>query len=112
MEASILERMRKGLLQKRDRLTVWLQATRLDIKEVLLGPSSEQSVHGCLDVINDALSKADSKTLGKCEFVMGLLKRNSRKSIIPPEYALSIFLSLSVAIWRVNWNWPGMFRRS
>ncbi len=67
MEALTLERMREGLLQKRDRLTEWLQATPLGKKEVLLGPLSEQSVHCCLDVIDDAISKADSKTLGKCE---------------------------------------------
>ena len=67
MEALILERMRKGLLQKRDRLTEWLNATPLGKKEVLLGPSTEQSVHCCLDVIDDTIAKADSKTLGKCE---------------------------------------------
>ncbi len=67
MEALILERMRKGLLHKRNRLTEWLRATPLDKKEVLLGPSTEQSVLCCLDVIDDAISKADSKTLGKCE---------------------------------------------
>jgi sigma-B regulation protein RsbU (phosphoserine phosphatase) len=36
-------------------------------KKVLLGPSTERSVHARLDVIDDAISKADSKTLGKCE---------------------------------------------
>ena len=67
MEALILERMRKGLLQKRDRLTEWLNATPLDKKEVLLGPSTEQSVRTRLEVIDNTISKADSKTLGKCE---------------------------------------------
>ena len=67
MEAQILDRMRKGLLQKRDRLAEWLRATPLDKKEVLLGPSTEHSVLCSLDVIDDAISKADSKTLGKCE---------------------------------------------
>jgi RNA polymerase-binding transcription factor DksA len=67
MESLILERMHKGLLQKQDSLTEWLHATPLSKKKVLLGPSSEQSVHARLDVIDDAISKADSKTLGKCE---------------------------------------------
>jgi sigma-B regulation protein RsbU (phosphoserine phosphatase) len=67
MEALVLEHMRKGLLQKRDRLNEWLRTTPLAKKEVLLGPSTEQSVHCCLDVIDNAISKADSKTLGKCE---------------------------------------------
>ena len=67
MEALLLERMRDGLVQKQDNLTEWLHATPLGKKKVLLGPSNEQSVHACLDVIEDAISKADSKTLGKCE---------------------------------------------
>ena len=67
MEALLLERIRNGLLQKQDNLTEWLKATPLDKKKVLLGPSTEQSVHACVDVIDDAISKAESKTLGKCE---------------------------------------------
>jgi len=67
MEALLLERMRDGLVQKQDNLTEWLHATPLGKKKVLLGPSNEQSVQACLDVIEDAISKADSKTLGKCE---------------------------------------------
>jgi sigma-B regulation protein RsbU (phosphoserine phosphatase) len=67
MEALILERIRDGLLQKRDRLAEWLHATPPEKKEVLLGPSTEQSVHTRLEVIDDTISKADSKTLGKCE---------------------------------------------
>jgi hypothetical protein len=39
----------------------------MDKKVVLLGPSTEQSVRTRLDVIDDTISKADSKTLGKCE---------------------------------------------
>jgi sigma-B regulation protein RsbU (phosphoserine phosphatase) len=67
MEALLLDRMSKGLLQNRDSLTEWLHATPLGKKKVLLGPSTEQSVQARLDVIDNAISKADSKTLGKCE---------------------------------------------
>jgi sigma-B regulation protein RsbU (phosphoserine phosphatase) len=67
MEALFLERMRKGLLQKKNNLTEWLHTTPSDKKEVLLGPSTEKSVLCCLDVIDGAISKADSKALGKCE---------------------------------------------
>jgi len=67
MEAVIFERIRNGLLQKRERLTEWLHSTPSDKKEVLLGPSTEQSVLCCVDVIEEAIAKADSKTLGKCE---------------------------------------------
>jgi sigma-B regulation protein RsbU (phosphoserine phosphatase) len=71
MEALLLEHMREGLLQKQDNLTEWLHATPLGKKKVLLGPSTEQSVHARLDVIDDAISKADSRTLGKCEVCHG-----------------------------------------
>jgi sigma-B regulation protein RsbU (phosphoserine phosphatase) len=71
MEALLLEHMREGLLQKQDNLTEWLHATPLGKKKVLLGPSTEQSVHARLDVIEDAISKADSRTLGKCEVCHG-----------------------------------------
>jgi sigma-B regulation protein RsbU (phosphoserine phosphatase) len=67
MEAPLLERMREDLLQKQDNLTEWLHATPLGKKKVLLGPSTEQSVHARLDVIDNVITKADSKTLGKCE---------------------------------------------
>jgi sigma-B regulation protein RsbU (phosphoserine phosphatase) len=67
MEALLLERMRNGLVQKQNNLTEWLHATPLGKRKVLLGPSTEQSVQARLDVIDDALSKVDSKTLGKCE---------------------------------------------
>ena len=67
MEAFILDRIRNGLLQKREWLTDWLHSTPLNIKEVMLGPSTEQSVICCVDVIDEAIAKADSKTLGKCE---------------------------------------------
>lgn len=71
MEGLILERMRQGLLQKRDSLTAWLHATPSGKKQVLLGPSTERSVHVRLDGIDAAISKADSKTLGKCEICHG-----------------------------------------
>jgi sigma-B regulation protein RsbU (phosphoserine phosphatase) len=67
MEALLLERMHKKLLQKQNNLTEWLKAAPLDKKKVLLGPSTEQSVHDCLDVIDDAISKAEAKTFGQCE---------------------------------------------
>jgi sigma-B regulation protein RsbU (phosphoserine phosphatase) len=67
MEALLLERMHKGLLKKQDNLAEWLHATPLGKKKVLLGPATEQSVHACLNVIDDAISKVEAKTLGKCE---------------------------------------------
>ena len=42
MEALFLDRISKGLLQKRDSLTEWLHATPLGKKKILLGPSTEK----------------------------------------------------------------------
>jgi sigma-B regulation protein RsbU (phosphoserine phosphatase) len=67
MEAFILDRIRNGLLQKREWLTEWLHSTPLNKKEIMLGPSTEQSVICCVDVIDEAITKAESKSLGKCE---------------------------------------------
>jgi sigma-B regulation protein RsbU (phosphoserine phosphatase) len=71
MESLILERVRKGLSLKRDSLSAWLHATPTGKKEVLLGPASERSVQARLEVIDDALSKADSRMLGRCEICHG-----------------------------------------
>ena len=71
MQAPILESIRKNLFEKRDRINEWLRATPMSKKEVYLGPSTEQAVHARLDSIDDAISKADSRTLGKCEVCQG-----------------------------------------
>jgi sigma-B regulation protein RsbU (phosphoserine phosphatase) len=71
MQAPILESIRKNLFEKRDRINEWLRATPLSKKEVFLGPSPEQAVYAHLDAIDDAISKADSKTLGKCKVCQG-----------------------------------------
>ena len=71
MQYPILENIRKNLFEKRDRINEWLQATPLGKKEVFLGPSTEQAVHTRLDAIDDAISKADSRTLGKCKVCQG-----------------------------------------
>ena len=71
MEAPVLESIRKNLLERRDRINEWLRVTPLSRKAVFLGPSTEQAVHARLDAIDDAISKADSKTLGRCEVCHG-----------------------------------------
>ena len=54
MDTFVLERVRQGLLRKRDSLAGWFHATPLAKKEVLLGPSKEQSVGNRIDVIDDS----------------------------------------------------------
>jgi sigma-B regulation protein RsbU (phosphoserine phosphatase) len=67
MDTLALDRIRQSLLRKRDSLNAWFHSTPPVKKEVLLGPSKEQSVRTRLEVIDDTIAKADSKTLGKCE---------------------------------------------
>ena len=88
MEALQLERMSKGLLQKRNSLSEWLNATPLGKKNILLGPSTEQSVHARLDLIDDAISKADSKILGKCE----VCHEDVEPELLEVDYTASVCL--------------------
>ena len=67
METLFLNRVRQGLLRKRDSLSECFRATPRAKKELLLGPSEEWSVRMRLGVIEDTIAKADSKTLGRCE---------------------------------------------
>ena len=86
MEAFVLEQMRKGLLQKRKSLIEWLRATPLGKKKVLLGPSTEQSVRTRLDVIDDTISKADSRSLGKCDVCHGEIETE----LLEVDYTASV----------------------
>jgi hypothetical protein len=88
MEALLLERMSKGLLQKRNSINEWLHSTPLGKKKILLGPSNEKSVHARLDVIDDAISKADSRTLGKCEICHG----DVEPELLEVDYTASVCL--------------------
>jgi sigma-B regulation protein RsbU (phosphoserine phosphatase) len=67
MQTNTLHRLRDGLARKRDILAEWLHTTARGKKEVLLGPASEAAVRVRLEVLDGALAKADSQTLGKCE---------------------------------------------
>ena len=111
MEAVIFERIRNGLLQKRERLTEWLHSTPSDKKEVLLGPSTEQSVLCCVDVIEEAIAKADSKTLGKCE----VCHEDVDTELLEVDYTACVCLEhLSEEERRhleSELNWPRMCRR-
>ncbi len=71
MQTPILENIRNNLFEKRDRIHQWLRATPMSKKEVYLGPSTEQAVQARLEAIDEAISKADSRTLGKCEVCQG-----------------------------------------
>ena len=63
MDTLFLNRVRQGLLRKRDGLAEWFRATPPAKKELFLGPSEERSVRMRLGVIEDTIAKVDSKTL-------------------------------------------------
>ena len=88
MQAPILESIRKNLFEKRDRINEWIRATPSSKKEVHLGPSTEQAVHDRLDAIDDAISKADSRILGKCEVCQGQVE----KELLEIDYSACVCL--------------------
>jgi sigma-B regulation protein RsbU (phosphoserine phosphatase) len=66
VDSKVFERIRGGLLEKRQHLTDWLSTTPAPKKQVGLGPANERAVQAHLDVIDTALEEAASKTLGVC----------------------------------------------
>lgn len=66
MESRVFERIRGGLLERREHLAEWLQATPSHKRRVRLGPVDERAVQAHLDVLDMALEKAADKTLGLC----------------------------------------------
>jgi len=66
MDSEVLKQIRESLLEKRDNLAQWLQTTPARKKQARLGPADEQAVHTHLHVLDTALEKAASGTLGVC----------------------------------------------
>ncbi len=62
-----LETIQKGLIQTRENLYHWLEATPEEKQEIQLGSSDECCVEDRLKVINESLEKAEEGTLGICE---------------------------------------------
>jgi serine phosphatase RsbU (regulator of sigma subunit) len=65
VEARIVERIRQGLLEKRDSLTEWLHATPLNKKEIFLGPSTTQAVQARLGAIDTAIGLVEDADFGE-----------------------------------------------
>jgi len=66
MEIQLLKRIRNGLQETRNSLSAFLRTTPTDKKAIHLGPSSEAEVRSRLDVIDNIISQADARTIGKC----------------------------------------------
>ncbi len=67
MDTKILQRFLENLRRKRENLLEWLNATPASKKQIRLGPSNEQAVQAHLHVLDDAIAKAENRTLGLCE---------------------------------------------
>jgi sigma-B regulation protein RsbU (phosphoserine phosphatase) len=60
------EHIRESLLEKRQNLTEWLRTSPDQEKQVRLGPAKERAVQAHLQVLDAALEKATTETLGLC----------------------------------------------
>jgi sigma-B regulation protein RsbU (phosphoserine phosphatase) len=67
VESSVFERIRGGLLEKRQTLTGWLGGTPAAERRARLGPAREVDVRAEIQTIDRALLQADEGTLGQCQ---------------------------------------------
>lgn len=67
MQTSVINRIREGLLEKRESLEQWQVATPEPKKQLELGFADESAVGKQLDVIETSLEKMEEGTYGICE---------------------------------------------
>ncbi len=67
VEYSVFQRIRDSLLEKRQTLTEWLQATPPAERHARLGPAGESALQAEIETIDRALERAEEGTLGKCQ---------------------------------------------
>jgi len=67
MEIPVLQKIQRGLLEKRHNLTDWLTNAPSLKRQIHLGPVDETSVQTHIKMIDTALKKAEEQTLGLCE---------------------------------------------
>lgn len=67
MNASILLRLKEGIAQQRRDLIDWFNRTPPNIRQLRAGPAGERGVQAHLQSLDQAIKKADEKTLGLCE---------------------------------------------
>lgn len=66
MESRVFENIRGNLLEKRQNLMEWVRTTPARKRQVRLGPANEGAVQAHLQVLDAALEKTATKTLGQC----------------------------------------------
>lgn len=66
MESNVFGNIRGSLLEKRHNLMEWFRTTPTQKRQVRLGPANERAVQAHLQVLDTALEKTATKTLGQC----------------------------------------------
>lgn len=74
MGNSVFDRVRTSLVTQRQNLNAWLDRTPPEQKQLRLGPAPETAVQTHLQVLDQALEKADNHTLGLCEVCQGYVE--------------------------------------
>jgi sigma-B regulation protein RsbU (phosphoserine phosphatase) len=66
MDAKFFEHIQENLIAKRQSLVTWLRSTPIEKKIVRLGSANEQAVQAHVHVLDNALEKIATQTLGQC----------------------------------------------
>jgi sigma-B regulation protein RsbU (phosphoserine phosphatase) len=67
MDTNIFQRIRVSVLEQRQNLTGWLANTPTWKKQIRLGPADEGAIRSHLQVLETAIEKSESQTLGLCD---------------------------------------------
>jgi serine phosphatase RsbU (regulator of sigma subunit) len=67
LPAQDLNRIRGGLLEKRDNIARWLQGTPGEKRRVRTGPANEQAVRRHVHALDRTLAETENSTFGLCE---------------------------------------------
>jgi len=66
MDASVFERIRVNLQEKRQTLQNWMQTTPPPKQEIRLGPADQGKIQVHLEVLDRAMEQASDQTIGMC----------------------------------------------
>jgi sigma-B regulation protein RsbU (phosphoserine phosphatase) len=89
MDAKVSEHIRLKLAEKHGTITDWLQTTPEDKMEHPLGPLGVQEVQEHLEVLDDAMQKAATDTLGVCKICLYPVE----ESLIEMDYTSEVCLA-------------------
>jgi sigma-B regulation protein RsbU (phosphoserine phosphatase) len=88
MDVRVIQRIRQSLLEKRQNVNQWLDTAPEPEKECCLASEDPAPVEAHLEVVNEALEKAENETLGVCQVCHGQVEA----SVLEMDYTASICL--------------------